>query len=323
LLKDAADPKKDLKGFKSGSIAMSYFVESTKDLKLPNILYVFDSCFSGSIISELSTSISKPSGKPVVQFIASGSEKQMVPDDSIFRRRFVEGLSGEADADNDSVITGSELGNFLLETVSMYSFGTQTPAYGKMKGFEGDFVFFNDKPTQVAKADIKRADQVASSGSKEELLAIIKKNPHSPEAHKAMAQLRKIDSSVNKAPPLDKREHKVITLKASRYTKIEGTGGDYPYIVTKPIVVLTMDGEMKVVLKLKGKDKAGFKKMSERKGMIESVLKRRLKEESNLQLLETQSEIRDRIKQTANDSVEWVCPSCSDKDVSIAGLMGL
>ena len=51
--------------------------------------------------------------EPVRQFITSGSADQEVPDNSIFRRAFVDALAGSADFDKDGYLTGSELGTYI------------------------------------------------------------------------------------------------------------------------------------------------------------------------------------------------------------------
>ena len=78
-------------------------------------LFVFDSCFSGSLFAlrasnETPAIVAEALAKPVRQFITSGSAKEMVPDQSVFRRFFVRGLEGEADLSGDGWITGTELG---------------------------------------------------------------------------------------------------------------------------------------------------------------------------------------------------------------------
>ena len=67
-----------------------------------------------------------------------------MPDRSVFRAQFVEGIGGEADGNGDGFVTGSELGEFLQTQVVNYSEGTQHPQYGKIRNpylDKGDFVF--------------------------------------------------------------------------------------------------------------------------------------------------------------------------------------
>jgi hypothetical protein len=56
----------------------------------------------------------------------------------------VAGLKGEADANGDGYVTGTELGEFLQDNVINYSKGAQHPQYGKIRHpllDKGDFVF--------------------------------------------------------------------------------------------------------------------------------------------------------------------------------------
>jgi len=321
VLKDAARPSENRDGFLSGSIPIAFFSSHASDIRSKQVLFMFDSCFSGTVFSamrsipELITELLK---KPVRQFITSGSEDQMVPDVSIFRRRFVTALSGDADQNMDSVITGSELGEYLRRSVSQYTSGTQTPVHGKMLGFEGEFLFFNDVPSIEASEPPRKE----MSGEKEELLAIIKKNPHSPDASKALERLREIDDSLKNMPPVLAPERKDFVMKAKSMKRVNYDSDEYPYIILAPFVVPAMDRQYKAAFRIKAKNMDTFTKLNERKAMISSVLSRRLKE-SNLQLVSDIIKVRKRIKQTAGDAVEWVCPDCIETQPAIAGLMGL
>jgi hypothetical protein len=119
-----------------------------KQIDAKHALFVFDSCFSGSIFGltrAIPAAISDKTTKPVRQFITAGAADQEVPDDSVFRRQFVAGLAGEADLNHDGYVTGSELSQFLEYTVINYTRGAQTPQYGKIRDpflDKGDFVFF-------------------------------------------------------------------------------------------------------------------------------------------------------------------------------------
>ena len=146
LLSDSPDPNKD-SSFLSGAISMERVKEWATDINAKHALFVFDVCFSGEIFSIYRSTpevISFKCSEPVRQFITSGTDEEVVPDKSIFREQFVEGLNGEADNNKDGYITGTELGEFLQDKVSVYSHGAQHPQHGKIihKGLnKGDFVF--------------------------------------------------------------------------------------------------------------------------------------------------------------------------------------
>jgi hypothetical protein len=130
---------------------MVQFETFAKDIQSKHALFVFDSCFAGTIFSTLRDrppAIDRKTAEPVRQFITSGNEEQSVPDVSIFRQQLVYGLSGEADLDRDGYITGSELGLFLENTVTNLTGGSQTPVYGKLMDpvlGRGDFVIQKGK----------------------------------------------------------------------------------------------------------------------------------------------------------------------------------
>jgi formylglycine-generating enzyme required for sulfatase activity len=144
---DAPDPSKDLDGFKAKAIDMQMVEVYAKRIDSKHALFLFDSCFSGSIFAlsrAVPENISYKTANPVRQFITSGSADEKVPDESIFCQQFVAALKGEADTDKDSYVTGVELGEFLQKNVINYSKGSQHPQYGKIRDSlldKGDFVF--------------------------------------------------------------------------------------------------------------------------------------------------------------------------------------
>jgi formylglycine-generating enzyme required for sulfatase activity len=146
---DAPRPDLDLGGFKAAAYSMDSIEGLAKQMDARHALFMFDSCFSGTIFrtrSGVPDSISDKTSKPVRQFITAGDENQPVPDQSIFRRQLVAALGEDAEADlnGDGFITGSELGMFLEDKVTNYSRRTQTPRHGKIQNPDldkGDFVF--------------------------------------------------------------------------------------------------------------------------------------------------------------------------------------
>lgn len=145
--RDAPLPTKDRAAFLRHAMSMQQFENLALQIEAKHVLFVFDSCFSGSIFSlsrAIPTDITLLTAKPVRQFLSSGGADQEVPDSSIFRRQFIAALEGEADRNDDGYVTGSELGQFLYEKVTNYSRGTQTPQYGKIRHprlDKGDFIF--------------------------------------------------------------------------------------------------------------------------------------------------------------------------------------
>ncbi|GHU48945.1 hypothetical protein FACS1894200_06880 [Spirochaetia bacterium] len=135
--------------FQQMAIPMQQFDTWAKQFTCRHIMFMFDSCFSGSVF-QLRDNAQAPIldariARPVRQFISSGSANERVPDESVFRRQLVRALSDrEADVDGDGYVSGTELGIFLTSTVHRYNSGRQTPQYGKVSDpnlDQGDFVF--------------------------------------------------------------------------------------------------------------------------------------------------------------------------------------
>jgi Flp pilus assembly protein TadD len=178
---DAPNPERDRAGFQRKAVDMQVMETYARRIQSKHALFVFDSCFSGSVFAlagraGVPASITYKTTRPVRQFITSGSADEVVPDDSIFRRQFIEAIEGEADSNNDSYVTAAELGEYLQDKVINYSKNTQHPQYGKIKNpnlDKGDFVFIlpkspapppavvNNQPAQPTAPPVNTADGMA------------------------------------------------------------------------------------------------------------------------------------------------------------------
>jgi hypothetical protein len=151
---DAPNPLRDRPGFMSKAMDMQQMELYARRIQSKHALFVFDSCFSGSIFAlsrAVPESIGYKTARPVRQFITSGSADEQVPDKSIFREQFIAAIEGEADTNRDGYVTGTELGEFLQDKVVNYSRNTQHPQYGKIRNpnlDKGDFVFALPKATK-------------------------------------------------------------------------------------------------------------------------------------------------------------------------------
>lgn len=184
--RDAPLPGKDMASFTSKAVNMDELLAPAKIVMAKHLLFVLDTCYAGSILDGavfdsaaaarvepgaaapfvpaawqrpaagqdpealpyVPQHILSKAREPVRQFIASGTYKQSVPDDSNFRRKFVSGLTDEsgggADANGDSYVTVAELGEYLQENVTNQSAGSQRPLWGVLgnkAASQGDFVF--------------------------------------------------------------------------------------------------------------------------------------------------------------------------------------
>jgi hypothetical protein len=144
---DVPNPTNDEQGFLSKALDMKTIEVYAERIQSKHAIFLFDSCFSGSIFAlsrAIPENISYKTAQPVRQFITSGSAEEQVPDESIFRYQFIEALNGEGDINKDGYLTGVELGEFLQAKVINYSKGSQHPQYGKIRNpylDKGDFVF--------------------------------------------------------------------------------------------------------------------------------------------------------------------------------------
>ncbi len=146
---DAPSPGKDELGFKRLALPMQQFDTWARRIESRHALFVFDSCFSGSVFNltraaATSAFITDKTLKPVRQFVTSGSADEVVSDNSVFRAQFAAALSGEGDRNGDGYVTGVELGEYLRETVMKYTRSAQHPQFGTINDpalDKGDFVF--------------------------------------------------------------------------------------------------------------------------------------------------------------------------------------
>ena len=156
---DAPNPSRDRTGFMIKAMDMQQIEVYARRIESKHAIFLFDSCFSGSIFAlsrAAPRAIDYKTGQPVRQFITSGSANEAVPDKSVFRTQFTAGIDGEADLNGDGYVTGAELGEFLQTSVINYSRGSQHPQYGKIRDprlDKGDYVFIAPErpgPTKAA-----------------------------------------------------------------------------------------------------------------------------------------------------------------------------
>ena len=149
---DTPNPYRNPVGFRTQALDMYQIETYARRIQAKHVLFLFDSCFSGSVFSlsrAVPENIQYKTSAPVRQFITSGSADEPVPDSSIFRRQVVAALRGEGDTDGDGYVTAAELGEFLQKRVVNYSNNAQHPQYGKLRDpylDKGDFVFTVSAP---------------------------------------------------------------------------------------------------------------------------------------------------------------------------------
>jgi len=144
---DCPHPDRDPRGFFGQSVSMKSIESLALRIKSRHVLMAFDSCFSGALFNldrAIPRDISEKVARPVRLFVTAGNEAEEVPDRSVFKQVFLDGIKGEADYDRDGYVTGSELGMYLQKEVVNYTRGAQHPQFGKIRNpklDKGDFVF--------------------------------------------------------------------------------------------------------------------------------------------------------------------------------------
>jgi uncharacterized caspase-like protein len=136
------------------AISMARLRNASKQLQAKHILYVIDACYSGLLLQRgLSAPPSlnqdtlsvarKLVAQPAMQLVSAGHQGEaVIPEggQSLFTKYLIQGLQGEADTNNDRLITVTELTSYLAHQVSIASDNRQTPQYGQMEG-DGEIVF--------------------------------------------------------------------------------------------------------------------------------------------------------------------------------------
>jgi hypothetical protein len=94
-----------LAAFRPASVNMDEVETFAKNITARHALFVFDSCFAGTVLFRdgdvgVPGYIGEEVTQPVREFLTAGNERQRVSDDSAFRKAFVHGIEGAADAED-------------------------------------------------------------------------------------------------------------------------------------------------------------------------------------------------------------------------------
>ena len=210
VMVDAPLPEKDPMGFDLASVDMQTIVTQSKMIKAKHVLFMFDSCFSGSILNfrgkVVPENISESVGLPVRQFITAGRANEPVPDHSIFKQAFLDLLEGrDKEPIPDGYITGEELGLYLKNKVPEYN-TQQHPQYGRIKDIKldkGDFVFVLKSQRNVPKSDERiRLDKHPEQRSEKIDGKKPQPEPKQPYQAKMMPETRTTMLEPNSAPSI-------------------------------------------------------------------------------------------------------------------------
>jgi len=144
----------DVSNYFTTAISMTQLRELSQRIQAKHMLYMMDACYSGLGFSRAAGIdpmtqgyIHKITSSRSVQMITAGGKDEQVAEaggHGLFTKFLLRGLDGEADRDEDGIITASELGAYLMPQVSRASDLLQTPKYGRIEG-EGEVVFLVQK----------------------------------------------------------------------------------------------------------------------------------------------------------------------------------
>ena len=135
-------------------IAMAQLRSVVEGLRVKHILYAIDACHADpfamqgagraqGMFQKVRLSANGRTSQPAIHLVAAGCDSEQVvgeEGEGLFARFMRQGLQGEADMDNDQLITASELGMYLSRWVTVTSDNRQIPQYGQLAG-TGEMVF--------------------------------------------------------------------------------------------------------------------------------------------------------------------------------------
>jgi hypothetical protein len=147
---------------KRSMISVQRLKQSALRMRSKNIMFVMDSCFSGSMFrrpkQDAQTSrqafweAAREEG--VVQIITAGGADQEVLESGgwgRFTKALHEGLRGHADKNRDLVVTGAELATYLKTKVRKDTQAAQTPQWATIDGYGEIFIWDERKlPDELA-----------------------------------------------------------------------------------------------------------------------------------------------------------------------------
>ena len=140
----------DTTNYFATAISMETIRGLSNRIPAKHILYVMDSCYSGlglnrsaGLAGSDADYLRKIASMRTVQIITAGGKDEQVTEKDghgLFTAYLLKALAGSADANQDSVVTGTELGAYLRPQVIEASNRRQNPLYGRLEG-EGEILF--------------------------------------------------------------------------------------------------------------------------------------------------------------------------------------
>lgn len=126
------------------ALEMDEVTELIRHSQAKHIAFIFDACFSGQALGLTrapAVAAEKYTERRAYQVLSAGAGDQTVSDFHSMTETLIEGIKSGA-ANEDGLITFSELGLYLQQTIAADSNQTQIPQFGHLRGSQGgDLVF--------------------------------------------------------------------------------------------------------------------------------------------------------------------------------------
>jgi Caspase domain len=158
-------------GFIEKAISMEEVRTWARAIKSKHVLFIFDSCFSGTVFTTDNKGTvyaggAGAFGSPVRQFITAGSAFEKTPGKSVFIPILLRGLQGDADLTGDGIVTGTELGLYIKREMARRDL-SKTPQFDKLPELlfsRGKFLFgpYSVAPGNAKQPEIGRVVDAAS-----------------------------------------------------------------------------------------------------------------------------------------------------------------
>ncbi len=158
-----------LNKFHRKSISMTHLQDFSEMIPAKHVYFVMDSCYSGIALTRGggmqtgSKYLEEISSRHARQILTAGGADQEVADGgpdghSIFTWSLIQGLKGDADLDNNKIITATELGAYVAPLVANNS--SQTPAFGNLVGSEGGEFLFELAVSEHSDTEMSEEEQL-------------------------------------------------------------------------------------------------------------------------------------------------------------------
>lgn len=181
-------------------IAMDDVITYAKAIEAKHVLFVFDSCFAGTLFLRKASQgpnpmIEEATARATRQFLTAGGAAETVPAKSVFVPAFIKAIAdSKGDLNKDQYVTGSELGWFLRQEVSNLNAGTH-PEFGEIDDpalNRGDFVFEAKSKARDLPGAVEMWDAIKQSNNEYDYLAMLATYPEGPLSNRARQRLEQL-----------------------------------------------------------------------------------------------------------------------------------